>query len=149
MSLLIIAFCLYVLILFLTIALHTKHPSMQYHIINIFNIVVHEFCNLFYKIWPLFGQILIMCLKFFWSFFASFFQQKHVLGMRLQHVLLQIHTPINMINVAIIFSEFFLYSNSIKNLKHQPQSCFVSFYEKRSAMLWVIACQCHFHDELN
>ena len=46
-------------------ALHTKHPAM------LLRNFVYVFHNLFWKICPLFGQILISCLKcseaFFWS----------------------------------------------------------------------------------
>ena len=58
----------------------------------------------------------------------------------MQHVLLHIYTPANMTNVAKIFSEIFYIQNLSKIKDNQPQTNFVSFYEKRSVMLSVIAC---------
>ena len=50
----------YVFILFLSLALLTKHSRDP---VDVFSIAAHVFPNLFIKIWPLFGQILITCLK--------------------------------------------------------------------------------------
>ena len=40
-----------------------NNQTLSSNSVNIFNITVHTFCNLFWKIWPLFGQVLIACLK--------------------------------------------------------------------------------------
>ena len=73
-----VAFCSDVFILFLSLALHTKHHVVLFcfypwpYILNtltpsrncadVFH-TIHVFSNLFSKISYLFGQILIMCLK--------------------------------------------------------------------------------------
>ena len=56
-----IAFCSYVFILFLSLALHIK--CQLSHQQDLFSTAVHVFYNLFWKICPLLGQILITCLK--------------------------------------------------------------------------------------
>ena len=43
---------------------------------DVFNETAHVFCNLFWQICPLFGQILITCLKCFRAFFSPFFIAK-------------------------------------------------------------------------
>ena len=54
------ALCSYVFILFSSLALLPKH---SYESVDVFSIAAHGFPNLFIKICPLFGQILITCLK--------------------------------------------------------------------------------------
>ena len=58
-----IAFRFYVLFYFFSMALHTKCPSIYRWIVYIFSIAFHVVRNLFWKICPLFGQILVKCLK--------------------------------------------------------------------------------------
>ena len=58
-----IAFCSFFFILFFSLALNTKCPGTYHCIVNVFSIAVHIFRNLFRKICPLFGQILVRCLK--------------------------------------------------------------------------------------
>ena len=55
------ALCSYVFILSLTLALLTKHTNREW--VDVFSIAAQVFSNLFLKICPLFGQILIACLK--------------------------------------------------------------------------------------
>ena len=45
---------------------------------DVFSETAHVFCNLFWKICPLFGQILITCLKCFRAFFSPFFYSKKI-----------------------------------------------------------------------
>ena len=51
---------LYVFILFLSLALLTKHSREP---VDVFSITDHIFLNLFIKLYPLSGQLLITCLK--------------------------------------------------------------------------------------
>ena len=56
------SFCSYVF-LFLSLALHSKTINLKLRPAYIFSIAGHVFRNLFLKMCPLFGQILITCLK--------------------------------------------------------------------------------------
>ena len=56
------SFSLYVIFV-LSLALHSKATNWKLEFTYIFSIAVHVFRNLFLKICPLFGQILIACLK--------------------------------------------------------------------------------------
>ena len=58
-----IAFCWYVFVLFLSLALHAKRQFTYQEPFKYFNIAVHIFRNLFWKICLLFRQIFITCLK--------------------------------------------------------------------------------------
>ena len=58
-----IAFCSYVFILILSLALHTKRQFTYQEPFKYFTVIVHTFRNLFWKICHLFRQILITCLK--------------------------------------------------------------------------------------
>ena len=76
------------LFLFLSLVLHSKTINSKLESTYIFSIAVHLFRNLFLKICPLFGQILIMCLKCSRaSFSPSSYSKKMALGTRLsQHL---------------------------------------------------------------
>ena len=52
-----------IVFLFLCLTLHSKTTNRKFDCSYIFSIAVHVFRNLFLKICPLFGQILIACLK--------------------------------------------------------------------------------------
>ena len=58
----------YAFILILFFALLTKCPPLYHQIVNNFSV----FCNLFWTIRPLFGQILITCFKNFNAWLSSF-----------------------------------------------------------------------------
>ena len=63
----------YAFILILFLALLTKCPPLYHQIVNNFSVC----CNLFWTIRPLFGQILITCLKNFNAWLSSFsYRQK-------------------------------------------------------------------------
>ena len=49
--------------LFLSLALHTKRVNLYPETAGVFSIAAQVFRNFFLKICPLFGQILITCLK--------------------------------------------------------------------------------------
>ena len=54
---------LYVLVCFLSLALHTEYKNIQQQKCDVFIIAAHVFRDLFLKIFPLFDQILITCVK--------------------------------------------------------------------------------------
>ena len=64
------ALCLYVFFWSLTLALLTKHTTFSRESVDVFSIAAQVFSNSFLKICPLFGQILITCLKCFMASFS-------------------------------------------------------------------------------
>ena len=58
------ALCSYVFILSLTLALLAKRTNLSCKWVDVFSIAAQVFSNLFLKICPLFGQILIPCFSF-------------------------------------------------------------------------------------
>ena len=81
--------CLYLWYCFLFISFYCFYPwlytlnvsSLTSNLLNIFNIAVHVFGNIFWKICPLFGQILIRCLECFRaSFSLSSYSEKMCWG---------------------------------------------------------------------
>ena len=65
----------FILFLFLPYTLNDQISSSA--VVNVFSMTVHVFCNLFWKIYSLFGQILITCLKCpRASFLLSYYREK-------------------------------------------------------------------------
>ena len=66
-----------ILLFFCPWSYNAKRPDIYHHFVNIFSIAVHAFRNLFWKICPLFGQILVPRLNCSrTSFSSSFYNEK-------------------------------------------------------------------------
>ena len=99
-----IVFCSYVLYCFYPWPYILNVQIWSHKTIDIFSVAIDVFLNLFWKICPLFMQILITCLKCFRaSFFAFLLQRKHALETRLP-----------MINLIFPTSLLFLFNVNVQ-----------------------------------